>query len=117
MEYTKKQFQDFLDRAPKTKTPTTKLVYSDGSSELVNDNYFFKDPANANFSRWICNAGLDFLFVYFDGSVHPCDENDNVVLFNVETGDPKNFTPPKRPVFCRRDYCPCLFDLYKRRAF
>jgi len=116
--YTKEQINEFNKRAPKTKTPTTLIKYSDNTIKYVNDNYFFKDEKNTNFSHWICNAGLDFLYIYFDGSIHPCDENDNIILFNINTANNiADFKFPKKPIFCTRNHCPCLFDLYKKKIF
>lgn len=117
-KYTQQQLDEFNRRAPKTKTPTTKLVYADGAYEYANDNFFFKDVQNTNFKYWLCNAGIDFLFIYFDGIVHICDENDGIDLFNIEkASDISRFMPPKKALFCKREHCPCLFDLYKKKIF
>ena len=116
--YTAQQIEEFNKRAPKTKTPTTKLVYSNGCYTYVNDNFFFKNVENTNFKHWLCNAGIDFLFIYFDGIVHPCDENDKIELFSIEkSSNMTNFIIPSKAIFCKREHCPCLFDLYKKKIF
>jgi len=85
--YSKEEFEQFMARSKRAKTPTTLLKFNDGTQEYVNDNFFFKDPKNTDFRHWLCNAGLDFLFLYFDGKMHPCDENDNTVLFDINKQD------------------------------
>ena len=116
--YTDEQMAEFNARAPKTKTPMTLIKYNDGTSVHVNDNYFFKDVKNTNFQNWICAAGVDFLYVYIDGTVHPCDEHDGIVLFNLNNcKDIMNFKMPKHMMACNREHCPCLFDLYKKKVF
>jgi hypothetical protein len=68
-----------------------------------------------DFKFWKCNAGLDYLYIHFDGTVHPCDENDGIILYDINKGG--NFVFPSRPMICPRHTCPCLFDVYKEKVF
>lgn len=82
---------------------------------MVNDNHFFSDRKRLDFYMWKCNAGLDFLYVHHDGKVHPCDENDGIILYDINKGGEFRF--PHRPLICPRHDCPCLFDIYKEKIF
>lgn len=98
-----------------TKTRATVLEYDDGSRRIVDDNYFFSNQRQKNFKFWKCNAGADFIYVHFNGDVHPCDENDRTILFNI--CQDKEIRLRENGIFCMRDSCPCLFDIYKERVF
>lgn len=53
--------------------------------------------------------------MHFNGDVHPCDENDRTILFNI--CQDKEIRLRENGIFCMRDSCPCLFDIYKERVF
>jgi len=115
VKYSEKELAEFNARSSQSEIRNTVVEYSDGSRDVVNDNYFFSNRGRLDFKFWKCNAGLDYLYVHHDGTVHPCDENDGVVLYDVNRGG--DFAFPKRPVICQRHDCPCLFDVYKESVF
>ena len=113
VRYTEKELADFNERSSQSEIRNTVVEYDDGSRRVVNDNYFFSNRGRLDFKFWKCNAGLDYLYVHHDGKVHPCDENDGAVLYDIYRGG--DFEFPARPVICPRHDCPCLFDVYKER--
>lgn len=113
-KYTDLQLEEFNKRIPYTKTQSTIIKFNDGTIEEVNDNYFFSDHSHTRFKFWLCNAGMDFIYIHWNGDVHPCDENDNNVIYNIYSG--KEFIIPKKPILCKYENCPCLFDIYKKRV-
>ena len=115
-DYTEEQLYQFKLRNDITNKPI-KITYNDNTVEYVNDNYFFKNENNMNFKFWLCNVGLDFLFIYCDGSIHICDEGDTKPIFNINTDDFNTLTAPTKQIFCRRKHCPCIFGTYKKYAF
>lgn len=114
-EYTKEELNIFNSRSSQSEIRDTVIEYNDGSQYIANDNYFFANRKNLNFKFWKCNAGLDYLYVHFDGTVHPCDENDGIILYNINKGG--KFIFPAKPLICPRHNCPCLFDVYKEKVF
>jgi len=111
--YTGKELSDFNVRSSQSEIRSTVIEYDDGSSRTVNDNYFFSNRHRLDFKFWKCMAGLDYLYVHYDGTVHPCDENDGVIIYDINKGG--DFMFPRHPVICPRHDCPCLFDVYKER--
>lgn len=115
VKYSKQEMADFNRLSSRFGIGNTVVEYDDGSSQMVNDNHFFSDRKRLDFYMWKCNAGLDFLYVHHDGKVHPCDENDGIVLYDINKGG--DFKFPKHPLICPRHDCPCLFDVYKEKIF
>lgn len=113
-EYAEHQLEEFEKRARRTKTQTTIVEYDDGSKEMVDDNFFFLNKKNENFKWWMCHVGKDFCYIHHDGTIHPCDENDGIILGSIY--QTKQFEIPKKPMICKRESCPCLFDIYKERV-
>ena len=105
---------DSLDRlCPMDEKCNTKMVMSDGSVRGLNDNYFFLHPENTNFRWWMCNAGLDYVYVHHNGDVHPCDSMDGILYGRLG----HRIKIPKKPMLCPLKQCPCLFDVYKVNPF
>lgn len=94
-----------------------KIVYKDKTSEIVNQHYFITNEENKAFKHWLCNVGLDFLFVYFNGDICLCDGYRDKPIGNVNSLEYDKFQLPKKPVFCNVDYCPCVFDIKKTKMF
>lgn len=115
VRYTEDEIADFNRRSSQSEIRNTVIEYDDGSCEIVNDNYFFSNRKRLDFKFWKCNAGVDYLYVHHDGKVHPCDENDGIVLYDINRGGAFKF--PERPMICQMRDCPCLFDVYKERVF
>ena len=111
VKYTESELAEFNSRSSQSEIRNTVIEYSNGSRDVVNDNYFFSNRKRLDFKFWKCNAGLDYMYVHYDGTMHPCDENDGVVLYDMTKGG--DFVFPKHPVICPRHDCPCLFDVYK----
>ena len=112
-KYTSEELAALERLCPMTDESNTKIVYSDGSVKSVDDNYFFLDPRRANFRRWLCNAGKDFVYVHHDGSIHPCDQDDGMPFGNIYG----KWKIPDRPMLCNLPECPCFYDTYKVRVF
>jgi MoaA/NifB/PqqE/SkfB family radical SAM enzyme len=112
-KYTDEELNFLKYLCPMTDESNTKIVYSDGSVKSVDDNYFFLDPKRANFRRWLCNAGKDFVYVHHDGSIHPCDQDDGMPFGNIYG----KWKVPDRPILCNLPECPCFYDTYKVRVF
>jgi organic radical activating enzyme len=115
VQYTEKELEEFAKRVSQSGISNTVIEYDDNSQCIVNDNYFFANRKKLDFKFWKCNAGLDYLYIHFDGTVHPCDENDGIILYDINKGG--NFVFPSRPMICPRHTCPCLFDVYKEKVF
>lgn len=114
--YTAVQLDELKSLPSNAKSEQTAIMFNDGSEMHVSDNYFFEDVSRTNFKNWLCNAGKDFLYVHFNGDVHPCDENDGKVLFNIHDAARMKHMQLK-PMICNRCECPCLFDIYKENVF
>lgn len=68
-----------------------------------------------SFKYWLCNTGLDFLYVNFKGDVYKCtlDESSKKhALMNISN----NIYPklPTKPYICAYDYCPCNWEIYRK---
>lgn len=94
-----------------------KIQYNDNTFEIVDQHYFITDEKNKCFKYWLCNAGIDFCFVYFNGDICPCDGYRNIPINNINTDKIVDFTLNKKPIFCKVEYCPCVFDVYKKLIF
>jgi len=64
ISYTEEEMAEFNARSSQSEIRNTVIEYDDGSSEVVNDNYFFSHRGRLDFRFWKCNAGLDYLYVH-----------------------------------------------------
>lgn len=115
-EYTDDQLKEFYNLMTLSNTQNTTILYNDGTKETVDDNFFFGHPENTNFKNWLCNAGKDYVYIHHNGDVTKCNEHDLIIIYNLNRSSTK-FIIPTKPIICKLENCPCLFDIYKERLF
>jgi hypothetical protein len=115
-KYTDEQLTKFDSLMKLSNTQNTTIIYNDGTKDIVDDNFFFGHVENTNFKNWLCNAGKDYVYIHHNGDVTRCNEHDGNVIYNINKSTSK-FIIPKKPIICKLDNCPCLFDIYKERLF
>jgi len=96
----------YLTRLPRKKY---KAIFSDGTSEAVdNPNYFGMHLYN-RFKGWECNVGVNILFINFKGDIHGnCGQNlyGKETPFNIyDNSFPEQFKPVIAPVVCEMTVC------------
>ena len=94
-----------------------KIQYSNNTYKIVDQHYFIIDETRKNFKYWLCNAGIDFCFIYFDSNICICDGYRDKKLGNLNSANLINFELNKKPFFCKNTCCPCVFDVYKKKIF
>lgn len=118
LKYTDDNIIEYNKRLQFVKDKTNiKLVFNDKSSEIVNQHYFITNEENKIFTRWLCYAGTDFCFIYFNGDICPCDGYKNKIkLGNLYSSNISKIKFNKK-IFCEVKYCPCVFDVRKKLVF
>lgn len=94
-----------------------KIQYTDNTSEIVDQHYFIVDDETRNYKYWLCNAGIDFCFIYLNSDICICDAYRNVKLGNLDSSQLDNFKLNVKPKLCGNTCCPCVFDVKKTAAF
>ena len=117
-KYDEQSLVEYKKRLPFVKDLTRiKVQYIDGTSEIVDQHYFIVDDETRNYKRWICNVGIDFCFIYFNGDICPCDAYRNIKLGNLNSDKLDEFNLNTKPLFCNNTCCPCVFDVKKTLVF
>ena len=117
-KYDEQSLAEYKKRLPFVKDLTRiKVQYADGTSEIVDQHYFIVDDETRNYRRWLCNVGIDFCFIYFNSDICICDAYRNVKLGNLNSSKLDEFKLNAKPHFCNNACCPCVFDVYKKKAF
>lgn len=110
--YTEEELQWMRDSTPKTRWTNMGVWFDDGTYEEYNNN-----EVNANdklkFKDWICFAGVDHLYIDYDGSIYrgQCQAHGPI-------GHLKDTTIefPKMPTICPYSVCTSETDIPTRRA-
>ena len=117
-EYSVNDIVEYNKRLKNVKDIThIRIDYNDNSYEIVDQHHFIVDRKTRDFSRWLCNAGIDFCFIYFNGDICPCDGYKNVRLGNLYSDKLKDFQLHKKQIFCKNTCCPCVLDVRKKQVF
>lgn len=91
------------------------VEYNDKTVEKLTFNDLQGMKIN-NFKYWSCNAGLDYLFIDVDGNVYKCaHDNKHNMLLNISQDSYPAL--PTKPCICMYDYCPCTWEIYRRKIF
>ena len=84
-----------------------KIVFENGKTKTVNRNWLGLNNYT-NFKGWLCNIGVDNLYIDKDGRI---TGSCRTVLFeNYNLYDPdfiKKFNPEIKPKICDRSFCGC----------
>ena len=95
-----------------------RVAYKDGSIERLQFNDMFLN-CNFSFSRWLCSAGKDYLYVHVDGSVYPCETYFYDMPASSSIGnicDIKRINTKK--TLCKCKFCTsCDFGIPKQKVF
>lgn len=118
LNYSNEDMLEYNKRLPHIKDNVhIKIVFNDKSSEIVNEHYFIVNDENKIFTRWLCNAGTDFCFIYFNGDICPCDGYKSKIKLGNLYSDNISKVVLNKKIFCEVKYCPCVFDVRKKNFF
>ena len=95
--------------------PETTIKLSDGSMQnyCMNDLMHIIDSNKISFCGWLCNAGIDRLYIHCDSNVYRCQqefENGNTPIYSLDDG-----FQMQQPHKCTCEACICEGFVFKKK--
>ena len=88
-------------------------VYYNDNSICNMSEIQVKNDITFNFKKWICNAGLTYFYVHFNGNIFPCADMLYKNIGNIYNLYMLKFSK----TLCMSNGCPCEFGLPKENVF
>ena len=115
-KYDDKLYDEFEKITESLHTTDIIVKYSDGSQDVVQDDFFFGHlDQKTDFRHWICAAGVDFVYIHVDGRVSVCPDYVDQPLMNINTS--YQLILPDKKKMCNKKVCHCAFFIKKKDVF
>lgn len=88
---------------------SSEYYYDDGTVTKIGNSTELKNKNLTDFSGWVCNAGLESLFVHYDGVVRRANCWEGGPLFHID--DHSKHSLPENAVICFQNTCHCGTDI------
>lgn len=115
--YDSKYLVEFNKRTNKDFKNT--IIYSDGTTSFLTDTDFYMQDRRYSFKNWLCNAGKDYFYIHFDGSIYNCTnefydkKKPTMSLYCADILNKIEF----KPHICRSNRCSCGQGIVKYNIF
>lgn len=111
--YSAEQLKTYEDRCKKNIDAENIVEFNDGTIKIFTDSDITNDKKTFNFKLWQCDAGLNYMYIKYDGNIYPCG-----AIMNKSIGNIYDLTTLKlHKTICSSNICPCEFGLRKCRIF
>lgn len=94
------------------------IVDKDKQQDLISTKFDDPTVVNTNFCNWQCNAGIDQLYIHFNGDISPCEDlymQRKKILGNIYASN-FNFNKMRWQI-CPLQTCPCPYFSMKQKIF
>lgn len=114
-EYTQEQIDWFLKNQPQDPDQANAVIFYRNSSQVVEHRNVHVNEISGslknNFNGWVCNAGIDHIYISGDGLIYRGNCHQGELLGSVD----QKLVLPTEPVVCQTNRCFCAPEISIRK--